>query len=88
MNDSILQKIEALEALWRDKVRDAYERLIAARARGKNAVERFRAGVMEDSHDMVEMRNVAQEEHVAGQEFRRVLQTFSDLVVRGKIPDE
>ncbi len=37
---------------------------------------------------MVEMRNVAQEEHAVRQEFRRVLQIFSDLVVRGKVPDE
>jgi len=85
--DSVLRKIETLEALWRDKVHDAYERLTVARARA-NAMERFRDGVMEDPDDMVEMRNVAQEEHAVRQEFRRVLQIFSDLVVRGKVPDE
>ena len=79
---------QALENLWRERVKSARLRLEFARNYVAELQQDLRAGAIPSPDGAFAYQQALRAETAALAEFRRVLQVFTDLTIDGKIPDE
>ena len=74
---------EQLENIWRENVRVAYEAYMRARNRAGEAARHADILSLDGSHAY---QQALRRERSALREYRIALRTFTDLVIRGKLP--
>jgi hypothetical protein len=77
-----------LEDFWRAKTQDAMNVCRGATAERQKAVQERMALLTLSPDDCLAVRLAIEAETDALAEYRRVLEIFTDLVVRGKIPQD
>ena len=87
MNDPELER-HSLEGLWRQRVENAKLRVDFAQNRVKEVHREFPAPDIPPADGDFAFQKAIDAENAALREFDRVLRIFTDLVVRGIIPDE
>jgi hypothetical protein len=77
-----------LEDFWCAKTQQALSRCRGAMADCRKTVEERKARLAPNAGDDLAVRLAIKAETDALAEYRRVLETFTNLVVRGKIPED
>lgn len=78
----------ALEALWRNRVKDARLRLDFARSYMQEIKQDFASGDLSGPMERYAIQKALRTETVALAEYARILALFNDLVIHGKVPKE
>ena len=79
---------EQLEDLWRARLQDAKGQYDVSVQIAKEATELWNQRVFPPTDGSVNLRKALQAENLARREYMRVLQMFTELILRGKIPEE
>ncbi len=87
MTDSDVRP-NAIEDLWRARLRDAKLRLDFARQYVKEVEDEYKPGDLPASDAHFAMRAALRAETFALTEYRRILRIFADLVLEGKCAAE
>jgi len=78
---------DALEDYWRVRVRDAHELYKRESANARNVFELFPPNQAMDPGGVVARHQALQRESEALREYMRRLRVFTDLVLRGVVPN-
>ena len=78
----------ALDTLWQQRLNDARMRVVFSRIYAQEILQDFISGQINEVVEQFSFRQAYRVETFALRKFRQVLQIYSDLTVKGVIPDE